>query len=121
MEMHLCDRKKKSVGSSRTCLRPRRRCGCAGAGAGGRRESWRLGRRWRDVERAGVGQREPGKRRRRRRGGSGARKGGVGAVGARHMAGEAAAVRRAEKQRRRSGGRRRRIGLQFLESAGTLL
>jgi hypothetical protein len=49
----------------------------------------------------------------------GARKGGAGAVGERHMAGEAASVRQAEKQR--SGGRRRRIGLQFPKSAGTPL
>jgi hypothetical protein len=121
VEMHLCERKKESVGSSRTCLRPRRWCGRAGAGAGGRRESWQFGRWRRDVERQEQASAMPGRRRARRRRARGTAQSGAGAVGARHMAGEAAVVRRAEKQRRRSGGRRRRIGLQFPESAGTPL
>jgi hypothetical protein len=119
VEMHLCERKKESVGSFRTCLRPRRRCGHAGAGAGGRQESWRLGRRRRDVERQEQASARPGRRRARRRKARGTAQSDAGAVGARHMAGEAVAVRRAEKQR--SGGRRRRIGLQFPKSAGTPL
>jgi hypothetical protein len=121
VEMHLCERKKKSVGSSRTCLRPRRRCGRVGVGAGGRRESWRLGRRRRDVERQEQASSRPGRRRARRRRAHGTAQSGAGAVGSRHMVGEAVAVRRAEKQRRRSGCRRRRGYLQFPESVGTPL
>jgi hypothetical protein len=44
VQMHLCERKRESVGSSRMCLRPRRRHNRARAGAGGRRGAWRLGR-----------------------------------------------------------------------------
>jgi hypothetical protein len=88
MEMHLCERKKESVGSSRTCLRPRRRCGRAGAGAGGRRESWRLRRRRRDVERQKQASARPGRRRARRRRARGTAQSGTVAAGARHMAGE---------------------------------
>jgi hypothetical protein len=64
VEMHWCERKKESVGSSRTCLRPRRRHGCPGAGAGkpaggvaARAAAARRGE-------AGAGQRGPGKWRR---------------------------------------------------------
>jgi hypothetical protein len=64
VEMHWCERKKESVGSSRTCLRPRRRRGCAGAGAGklaggvaARAVAARRGE-------AGAGQRGPGMRQR---------------------------------------------------------
>jgi hypothetical protein len=96
VEMHFYE-SKESVGSSRTCLRPRRRCGRAGAGAGGRQESWRLGRRRRDVERQEQASARPGRRRARRRRARGTAQSGAGAVGARHMAGEEAAVRRAEK------------------------
>jgi hypothetical protein len=55
-------RKSKSgfVGSSRTCSRSRRRHGRAGAAAGNRRDAWRLGRRWCDVEDRGEGQRGVG-------------------------------------------------------------
>jgi hypothetical protein len=62
VEMHWCERKKESMGSSRMCLRPRRRRGCAGAGAGkpaggvaARAAAARRGE-------AGAGQRGPGKR-----------------------------------------------------------
>jgi hypothetical protein len=87
VKMHLCERKRESVGSSRMCLRPRRRHGQARAGAGGRRGAWRLGRRQRDVERqeqasAGLGSGGAGAGAAR-----GAKRGGAGAVGARHMAG----------------------------------
>jgi hypothetical protein len=83
-------RKSKSgfVGSSRTCSWSRRRHGRTGAAAGNRRDVWRLGRRWRDVEERGEGQRGVGS------GGAGAgtargiERSSVGAAGARHMAGE---------------------------------
>jgi hypothetical protein len=70
-------------------------------GLASRRESWRLGRQRRDVERRGEGQREVGS------GGAGAgvargaRKGGAGAAGERHMAGEGGMGR---AQRNRGGG-----------------
>jgi hypothetical protein len=66
-----------------------------------RREAWRLGRRWRGVERQEQASARPRRQRARRRRARGIAQSGAGAAGARHMAGEAAAVRWAEKQRRR--------------------
>jgi hypothetical protein len=43
VEMHVCECKSESVGSSRMCSRARRRHGHAGADAGNRQEAWRLG------------------------------------------------------------------------------
>jgi hypothetical protein len=72
-----------------------------------RRESWRLGRRWRDVERRGESQRGVGSGGAGAGAARGARKGGTGAAGARHMAGEGGGVGQRRKQRRRTRGRRR--------------
>jgi hypothetical protein len=88
VEMHLCEHKRESVGSSSMCLRPRRRHGRARAGAGGWRGAWRLGRRWRDVDR-------------QEQASAGRGNGGAGAMGARHMAGEGGGGRAQRKQRRR--------------------
>jgi hypothetical protein len=64
-----------------------------------RRESWRLGRRWRDVERRGESQREVGSGGAGAGAARGAREGGAGAAGARHMAGEGGGGRAQRKQR----------------------
>jgi hypothetical protein len=95
------EHKRESVGSSRTCLRPRRRHGRARAGAGGQQGAWRLGRQRRNVERqeqasAGRGSGGPGAGAAR-----GAKRGGAGAVGARHMAGEGGGVSGREETEQR--------------------
>jgi hypothetical protein len=115
--------KKECVGSSRRCLGSRRRRGCAKTGAGGRRESWRLGRRRRDMERqeqASAGRGSGGA-------GIGAACGTVRAArGGRCSAhgGEAAAARRAEgnqsRAEQRAGGRRR-TDSEFSKNIGTPL
>jgi hypothetical protein len=63
------------------------------------RESWRLGRRRRDVERRGEGQRRVGSGGAGAGAARGARKGGAGAAGERHMAGEGGGGRAQRKQR----------------------
>jgi hypothetical protein len=66
-----------------------------------RRESWRLRRRRRDVERRGESQREVGSGGAGAGAARGARKGSVGAAGAQHMACEGGGGR---AQRKRGGG-----------------
>jgi hypothetical protein len=122
VEMHLCERKKESVGSSRTCSGSRRRRGHAGAGASGRRGvrggSGGGGATWRGKERASAGRGNGGADAGAARG---ARKGGAGAAGVQHMAGEGGGVSGRETEEEGTRGRQRRIYLQFPKSTGTPL
>jgi hypothetical protein len=63
VEMHVCERKSESVGSSRTCSRSRRRHDHAGVAAGNRQEAWRLGATVARRGGAGRGPARVGKRR----------------------------------------------------------
>jgi hypothetical protein len=63
VEMHVCEHKSESVGSSRMCSRSKRRHGHAGAAAGNRREAWRLGVTAARRGGAGRGPAQGGKRR----------------------------------------------------------
>jgi hypothetical protein len=60
------------------------------AGAGSQRQSWRLGRRRRDVERQEQASARPRRQQARRRRARGIAQNGAGVVGAQHMASEAA-------------------------------
>jgi hypothetical protein len=88
VEMHVCERKSESVGSSRTYFKSRKRHGGREVLLASRRHAWRLGRRQRDVEHRGEGQRGVGSG----GAGAGAARGvegsGMGAAGAQHMASE---------------------------------
>jgi hypothetical protein len=60
VELHVCERKSESVGSSRTYFKSRKRHGGRELLLASRRHAWRL-RRWRhDVEQRGEGQRGEG-------------------------------------------------------------
>jgi hypothetical protein len=50
VEMHVCERKSESMGSSRTYFKLRKRHGGRELLLASRRYAWRLGRRQRDVE-----------------------------------------------------------------------
>jgi hypothetical protein len=86
-----------------------------------RRESWRLGRRRRDVERRGESQREVGSGGVGAGAARGARKGGAGAAFARHMTSKGGGASGRETEEEGTRGRRRGIWLQFSKSAGTPL
>jgi hypothetical protein len=88
VEMHVCERKSESVGSSRTYFKSRKRHGGRELLLASRRHAWRLGRRRRDVEQRGEGQRRVGSGSAAARTARGAEGSGAGATGARHMAGE---------------------------------
>jgi hypothetical protein len=99
VEMHVCERKSESVGSSRMYFKLRRRHGGRELLLASQWHAWRLGRRRLDVEQRGEGQRGVGS------GGAGAgtacsaEASGAGATGARHMAGEGSGSRaRAETE-----------------------
>jgi hypothetical protein len=64
VKMHVCERKSKSVGSSRMCSRSRRRHHCMGVAAGNRREAWWLGATAARRGEAGRGPARAGKQRR---------------------------------------------------------
>jgi hypothetical protein len=98
VEMHVCERKSESVGSSRTYFKSRKRHGRELLLAS-RRHAWRLGR-WHDVEQRGEGQRGVGSGGAGAGAARGAEGSGAGAAGAWHMAGEGGGSRaRAETER----------------------
>jgi hypothetical protein len=121
VEMQACDGQSEFIGSSWMCFRSRRGHSAREQLLASRRHAWSLGRRRRDVEKRGEGQRGVGS------GGAGAgaargtEESGAGAAGARHMAGKGGGSRARAEQRRGTGGRRRGTYLQFPKSAGTPL
>jgi hypothetical protein len=85
--------KSESVGSSGTRLTSRRRHGEGELLLASQRRAWRLGRRRRDVEGRGEGQRGSGERRAWRWRARGAEKSGAGQLGLGKVAGEGGGVR----------------------------
>jgi hypothetical protein len=101
VQMWVWECKSGFVGNSRMCSGSRRRHSRESRSWRARRRAWRLGRRWRDVERQGGVQRGVGS------GGAGAgaargtKESGAGTAGAWHVAGEGDRGRAQRKQRRR--------------------
>jgi hypothetical protein len=87
-KMGVCKCKSEFTRSSRTCFKLRKRHGEPEQVLASRRHAWRLGRRCRDVEERGEGQRGVGSGGAGAGAARGAKGSGAGAAGARHMAGK---------------------------------
>jgi hypothetical protein len=113
VEMQARDGKIEFVGSSRTCLRSRKRHGRTGAAAGkpaARVEARAAAARCGEARR---GQRGPGSGGRGAGAARGAKEGGAGAAGAREMIGEGGGITSACRAGERTGGRQRGPSCNF--------
>jgi hypothetical protein len=113
--------KSESVGSLGMNFKSRRRHGERELLLASRRHTWTLGRRRRNVEEQGEGQRGVGSGGRGAGAARGAKRGATGQLGLRHLAGKGGEGGAKRNKERRTGGRRRRTNMQVSKSAGTLL